>query len=222
LSGETRKTRILLADGQRVVRRGIRKLLEQQADFEVVGETDNGPEVVKLTRELKPDLTIMEARMPGLDSVQIIKRIKAESPEVAVLILTSFDEEENVLELLKAGVGGYLLKSAREDDLVQAIRFIKAGQFVADPVVEQRLLKRAVRPGATALDYGQHLTRRETEVLGLAARGLNNRDIAYELGLSEGTIKGYFVNIFGKMGVKSRTEAVMEAIRRGWVTPEDG
>ncbi|MFH1638972.1 MAG: response regulator transcription factor, partial [Chloroflexota bacterium] len=152
--------------------------------------------------------------------VDVIKRIKAEHPEETILVLTSRDEEE-CLELLRAGAGGYLLKSAKGEELAQTIRMVQAGQFVCDPLVEKRLLKHAVRPQPVALDFGQHLTRREAEVLKLAARGMGNRDIAGYLGLAERTVKGHLMSIFGKLGVGSRTEAVHEALKRGWVSLED-
>jgi DNA-binding NarL/FixJ family response regulator len=204
-----------------MVRQGIRHLLECEADFEVVGESDNGVEAVRLARELKPDVIIMEARMPKLDSPEAIRRIKSEHSETAILVLTSRDEGES-LELLRAGVGGYILKNAKGEELAQTIRMVRAGQFVCDPLVERKLLKDAGRPHGVALEFGQHLTRREDEVLKLAAKGMSNRAIAGHLGLTEGTVKGYFANIFGKMSVSSRTEAVMEAVRRGWVSAEDG
>ena len=221
MSGEEgRKTMILLADGHHMVRQGIRRLLESEADFEVVGESDNGSEVVRLARELKPHVIVMEARMPKLDSVDVIKRIKAEHAAATILVLTSRDEEEG-LELLRAGAGGYLLKSAKGEELAQTIRMVRAGQFVCDPLVERRLLKHAVRPQPVKLDFGQHLTRREAEVLKLAARGMDNRDIAGYLGLAERTVKGHLMSIFSKLGVGSRTEAVHEALKRGWVSLED-
>jgi len=217
---ERRKTRILLADGQHMVRQGIRRILESEADFEVVSETENGRQAVSQARELKPDIVLIEARLPNLDAVEATKRIKAERPEVAVVVLTYSDEEKYVVELLRAGVGGYLLKSSPSDELVQGIRFVRAGVFVCHPKIEQILLKQVASPRQVALDFGQHLTRREAEVLQLAGKGLGNRDIGDYLGLTEGTVKSYFVNIFGKMGVGSRTEAVLEAIRRGWLSPE--
>ncbi|GAH50734.1 unnamed protein product, partial [marine sediment metagenome] len=174
-----------------------------------------------LARELKPDIIIMEVHMPKMSGVEAIRRIKAEHPQTAILILTMDDEEEYIAELLRAGAAGCLLKTISSEDLVQAIRSVRAGEFISDPALIQRLLKRAARGQPVVLDFGEHLTRRETEVLKLAAKGMSNRDIASYLGLTEGTVKGYFVNIFGKMGVSSRIEAVLEAVRRGWISPED-
>jgi len=215
------KTRVLLADDHHMVRQGIRRLLEREADFDVVGEADNGPEALRLARELNPDVIVIEARMPKLDSPEAIKRIKAEHPEQAVLILTSHDEEEYVVDLLKAGADGYLLKSAKGEELAQSIRMVRSGQFVCDSQVERKVLKHACRTRPVELDFGEHLTHREFQVLTLATKRMSNRDIADYLGLTEGTIKGYFVSIFGKMGVGSRTEAVLEALKRGWVNLED-
>jgi len=222
VSGEAReRTRILLADDHHMVRQGIRQLLEREVDFEVVGEADNGLEAVRLASELKPDVVVMEAHMPKLDGVEATRRVKAEHPQAAVLILTSSEEEEYIGELVAAGAGGYLLKSAKGEDLAQTIRMVRAGQFVCDPLVERKLLKHASRPRPVALDFGEHLTRREAEVLKLAAKGMRIRDIAGYLGLAEGTVKGYFVRIFSKMSVGSRTEAVTEAVKRGWVSLEN-
>ena len=212
---------ILLADDQHMVRQGIRKLLEQEANFEVVGEADNTLDAVKLAHELKPDVIVTEAHMSKMSGVEAIRRIKAEHPQTAILILTMDDEEEYIAELLRAGAAGCLLKTVCSEDLVQAIRSICAGEFVSDAALMQRLLKRAARGQPVVLDFGEHLTPRETEVLNLAAKGMSNHNIADYIGLKEGTIKGYFVNIFGKMGVSSRIEAVLEAIRRGWISPED-
>ncbi len=215
-----KKITILLANNQNMVRQGIRQLLEREADFEVVGEADNGLDAVSLTRDLKPDVIIMEARMPSLDSVEAIRRLKAEHAQAAVLILTMYDEEEYIAELLRAGAAGYLMKTAYIEDLVQSIRSAHAGEFVCDLALVQRLLKRAAGPQPVALDYGEHLTRRETEVLKLAAR-MSNRDIAAHLSIAERTVKGHLMNIFQKMNVGSRTEAALEALRRGWISLED-
>ncbi len=214
------KTTILLANHHHMVRQGIRQLLEREATFEVVSEADNGLDAVRLTREFKPDVIVMEPRMPKMGGVEAIRRVKAEHPQAAVLILTMYDEEDYIVELLGAGAAGYLLKTAYSEQLVDAIRSVHAGEFVCNPAVMQKLLKHVARAHPVAVDFGEHLTRRELDVLKLA-RGMSNRNIAGYLGLTEGTVKSYFVNIFGKLGVGSRTEAVLEAIRRGWLSAED-
>ena len=214
------KTTILLADDQIMVRQGIRHLLEHEEDFEVVGEAGNVPDIVSRTRELKPDVVVIQARRPGLGGAECIKQLKAKHPQTAVLILTMFEEEEYIAELLRAGAAGHLLKTAPIDDLTHAIRSVHAGEFVCSTDLAQKLLKHAARAQPMALDYGQHLTRREAEVLKLVPR-MSNQEIAEHLGLTERTVKGHLTNIFQKMNVGSRTEAVLEALKRGWLTTED-
>jgi len=214
------KIRVLLADDHHVVRQGIRRLLEREADIDVVGEAENGPEALRLARELNPDVIVIEARMPKLDTIEVIRRVKAEQA-AAILILTSCDDEGHIVELLTAGANGYLLKTTRSEDLVRAIRVVWDGEFICDPVVQKRLLKHAASPHPVPLDFGEHLTRREAEVLKLMAKGMSNRDIAGYLGLAERTVKGYLISIFGKLGVGSRTEAVHETLKRGWINLED-
>ena len=215
-----KRTTILLVDDHLMVRQGIRSLLDQEVDFEVVGEVDNTLEAIRLTCEIKPDIVVIQARRPSLGGVECIRRLKAGHPQAAILILTMCDEEEYIAELLRAGAAGYLLKTARIENLVQAIRSVCAGEFVCNPELAQKLLKHAAMPQPVALDYGQHLTRRETGILKLAAR-MNNYDIACYLGLTERTVKGHLTNIFQKLNVASRTEAVLEALKRGWFTIED-
>jgi len=217
---EMKKTTILLVNDQNVVRQGIRQLLEREADF-VVGEASDNLEAVNLAHELKPNVIVTEVRMPKMGGVEAIRRFKTQDSQTAILILTMDDDEEHIAELLRAGAAGCLLKNISSGDLVQAIRSIRAGEFVSDAALMQRLLKRAARGQPVVLDFGEHLTPRETEVLNLAAKGMSNHNIADYIGLKEGTIKGYFVNIFGKMGVGSRIEAVLEATKRGWISPED-
>ncbi|MBA7547222.1 Transcriptional regulatory protein DegU [subsurface metagenome] len=209
-------TRILLANGQYVVREGFRRIVEHEPDLEVVGEANNGQQAVKLARELRPDIIVMEARLSKLDSIEVTRRIKMEQPEVAVLIFTACDDEEYIVGLIGAGADGYLLKST-ESDLVQAIRVVQSGGFLADRMVIQKLYKRATRP-AVAVSTAEHLTRRELEVLELAAMGMSNQEIGDELGIGLRTVKGHLETIFGKLGVRSRTEAVLMALKRGWVS----
>lgn len=212
-------TRILLVNGQYVVRQGIRRIIEREPELEVVGEANNGQQAVKLARELRPDIIVVEARLGKLDSVEVVRRIKTEQPEVAILIFTACDEEEYIVGLIGAGADGYLLKST-ESDLVQAIRVVRSGEFLADRMVIQKLYKRATRPAVT-VSTAEHLTRRELEVLKLAAKGMSNQEISDELGIGLRTVKGYFETIFGKIGVRSRTEAVLMALRQGWVSLQD-
>lgn len=213
---ERDRIRIILADGHHLVRQGIRQLLEQEADFEVIAEADNGLEVVRLARELKPDLVIMEARMPRLDSVEATRRVKTEIPEAAVLILTTCDDEGYIVGLVAAGATGYLLKSADGQELVQAIRSVRAGGFVCDPALAQRLFKRTARQ-PVMVNSVEHLTRRELDVLKLTARGMSNKDIATQLAIGSRTVRQHLMNIFAKMGVSSRTEAVSKALRHRWL-----
>jgi DNA-binding NarL/FixJ family response regulator len=222
VSGETRrKTRILLADGHHIVRQGIRRIFEGEPDLEVVGETDNGLDAVSLARELRPDIILMEARMPKLDGVEVTRRIKAELPEAAILILTTCNDEEYIVGLLAAGAAAYLLKSAQGEELVQAIRSVRAGDFVCDPALAQRLFKRTARL-PMAVNSAEHLTRRELDVLKLTARGLSNQKIAAQLGIGDRTVKQHLMNIYGKMGVNSRMEAVSRALREGWIDLDSG
>ncbi|MFH1087265.1 MAG: response regulator transcription factor [Chloroflexota bacterium] len=222
MSEETqRKTKILLADGHYIVRQGMRRIFEDEPGFQVVGEANDGEQAVRLARELRPDIIVMDVRLGKVDSVETTKRIKAQNPEVAILVLTAYDDEQYVVDMRKAGAGGCLLKSADGDKLVKAIRFIREGMFVSDPLMEQRLVKRMSGRNIVDVNLADHLTRREFQVLRLAAKRMSNRNIAYHLGLTEGTVKGHCVHIFSKMGVSSRTEAVLEAIKRGWVSLED-
>jgi NarL family two-component system response regulator LiaR len=219
MSREAQKTRIVIADDHHMVRQGIRQLLEREPDFDVVGETDNGLEAVKLARELMPHVVVIEARLTGLSSAETTKRIKTELPDTAVLILSSLEDQDYIVGLLGAGANGYMLKSAKGEELVQAIRFVKSGEFVSHPLIAQKIFKRMRRIPVT-LDFGEHLTAREAEVLRLAAKGKNNRDIAAELSVGVRTVKGHLMSIFDKMHVNSRTEAVIEALKRGWITIE--
>lgn len=217
------KTKILLADDHPMLRQGIRELLERERDFEVVAEVGDGEEAVKLASELKPDVVIMDVGMPKLNGLEATKQIKAKHPATAVLVLTIHDEDEYIMGLLEAGAAGYLLKSAYGEELVNAIRSIRTGELVLHPVVGQKLLKRLasrqLRP--IRLEGVEQLTNREIDVLKLAAKGMSNRDIAVELGLGLRTVKGHLVNIFSKMRVGSRTEAVLQALKRGWIILEN-
>jgi DNA-binding NarL/FixJ family response regulator len=212
------RIKILFADVHNMVSQGLRRLLEQEADLEVVGEADNSADAVRLARELKPDMIVIEAHLPGMDPANAVRQVKRFERPQYVLVLTTTGGEDRALELLLAGADGCILKTASCEDLVQAIRVIAAGQFICDPALERKILKRTGQTGTAATGGSEQLTHREFELLKLAAQGLNNGEIADRLYLTEGTVKGYFGHIFSKMEVSSRTQAVLEGLKRGWVT----
>jgi len=217
------KIRILIADDHAVLREGMHNRLEQEKDFEVVGEASDGEEAVKLGSELKPDVIIMDIVMPKLSGIEATRLIKQASPSTAVLILTAYSDIRYILGLLEAGACGYLLKSARGSEIVGAIRAVRSGESVLDPVVTRKLLQRVVglAQGSGEGSTSGQLTPRETEILRLAARGMSNKDIANVLFLSLRTVKAHLTNIFNKMGCGCRTDAIIKGLRDGCITLDD-
>jgi NarL family two-component system response regulator LiaR len=215
-------TSIVIADDHAVFREGTRRLLDEESDLTVVGEAGTGTEAVSVVRALRPDVVVMDIVMPGLTGIEATREIKRSHPGTAVLILSAYDDDQYVLGLLEAGAAGYLLKSAHGHELVQAIRSIAAGEAVLDPGVMAKLIGRAHgTAGHAAPDRDDDRpTEREMDVLRLAGAGLGNKEIAAELSLSLPTVKAHLVNIFNKMAVGSRTEAVLQAVRRGWIQVE--
>lgn len=216
------KIRVLLADDHVLVREGTRRLLEREEDLKVVGEAGDGEEAVELVERLKPDVALIDIAMPKLNGIEATKKIKALSPSTAVLILTAYDDDQYIFTLLEAGAAGYLLKDVRSTQLIEAIREVYAGESVLHPAIARKVVSRFARAGEKGGESGlDQLTGRELEVLKLAAKGMTNTDIARELSLSVRTVQNHLSNVFSKMGVGSRTEAVLHALRKGWFTLED-
>jgi DNA-binding NarL/FixJ family response regulator len=215
--------RVLLAEDHAVVREGLRELLQQESDLEVVGEAGDGEEAVSLAEGLRPDVVIMDIAMPRLNGIEATKQIKAHQPTTAVLILTAYDDDQYIFALLEAGASGYLLKNVRGRELVQAVHQVAAGEAVLHPAVARKVVARFAIPAEKAAPQLalDELTEREMEVLRLAARGMSNRAIAGELVVSVRTVQAHLSHIFTKLAVGSRTEAVMYGLRRGWLTLED-
>jgi DNA-binding NarL/FixJ family response regulator len=217
------KIRILLADDHVVVRQGTRELLEREGDLEVVAEAGDGEEAVRLANSQRPDVAIMDISMPKLNGIEATRQIKAIQPGTAVLVLTAYDDDQYIFALLEAGAAGYLLKNVRAEELVDAVRAVHAGESVLHPTVARKVINRFARPKMEreAKSIVEQLTERELDVLKLAAKGMTNREIAQELVISVRTVQVHLTNIFGKIGVGSRTEAVLYGLREGWLALED-
>ncbi|MES0278757.1 MAG: response regulator transcription factor [Dehalococcoidales bacterium] len=214
---------ILLAEDHVIVREGTRELLQHQPDMEVVGEASDGEEAVTLAKQLKPDVIVMDIAMPKLNGIEATKKIKKFRPATAVLILTAYDTDQYIMALLEAGAAGYLLKSVRGNQLIDAIRAVYAGESVLQPSTTRRVIEqlKARASGEEEIPHFLPLSDREMEVLRLSARGVSNKEIAETLFLSNRTVQSHLSNIFRKLVVASRTEAVLFGLKRGWFSIED-
>ena len=213
------KIRVLLADDQRLMRDGLRTLLELEDDLEVVGEAENGRAAVELAGELQPDVVLMDVRMPEMDGVEATRQLAVRQPECRVIILTTFDDESIIFEGLRAGALGYLLKDVSGEELAAAIREVHRGGALIQPSVARKVLAEFSRlpavPSPAPVLPGDGLSERETEILKLVSRGLSNKEIALRLSLTEGTVKNYVSAILQKLGVQDRTQAALKARELG-------
>lgn len=217
------KIRIVIADDHAVVREGTRTLLEREKDMEVVGEASDGEEAIQIIQDVKPDVAILDISMPRLSGIEVTRRIKPKLPSLAILILTAYDNDEYVFALLEAGAAGYLLKDVPGREIIEAVRSVYSGESVLHPSIARKVIQRAIVGSSRAAEVkpGIELSDREREVLKLAAKGLNNKDIAEELCISIRTVQGHINSIFHKLGVGSRTEAIFQSVKKGWLSFED-
>jgi DNA-binding NarL/FixJ family response regulator len=214
---------ILLAEDHVVIRESIRQSLEREPNLKVVGEANNGEEAVEMAKKLKPDVILMDISMPKLNGIEATKAIKATQPGVKVLVLTAYDYEQYIFPLLEAGAAGYLLKDVSSRELVSAINTVYKGDVVLHPSVARKVMWRFQQTGGEAAEKeaSSLLTETEVNILKMAARGMANSAIAEKLRLSTGAIEDQLGAIFNKLGVGSRTEAIVQALKRGWITLED-
>lgn len=211
--------RACLVDDQTLVRKGIRSLLELSEDVEVVGEAVDGASAIELIPELKPDVVLLDIRMPGKNGLDVLRELSASNTLPPTIILTTFDDDQLVLSGLKSGAKGYLLKDVSLDQLVSAVKTVAEGGTLVQPAVTERLLKglEGMSNDFSSLDRPDPLTERETEILRLMAGGYSNKEIANSLGVAEGTVKNHVSNILSKLGVRDRTRAVLRAFELGLV-----
>src|SRR5579884_3683986 len=221
-NGPGQLIRVLLADDHALVREGTRRLLETESDVEVVAEAASGEEAIAAAQELHPDVAIIDIAMPGMGGIEATRAIKKCCPETAVLVLSAYDDEPYLIALLEAGAAGFLLKNVHGQELVNAIRSVSRGEAVLKPILAEKMMRRlSERPQSLTRRPAELLSEREFDVLKLAARGLPNKEIARRMGLSIRTIHSHLANIFTKMQVGSRTEAVLLALRQGMISLQD-
>jgi two-component system NarL family response regulator len=200
--------RVLIADDHQVVREGLTAIINRQSDLEVVGQAGSGEEAIEVFRELSPDVTLMDLRLPGIDGIEAIIKLRAISPNARVLVLTTYDGDEYIHRAIEAGAAGFLLKTVRREELIDAIRAVHQGRRSFPAQVASRLVEYGPRSDLTA---------REIEVLELVANGRSNKEIGRVLGISEGTVKGHVSAILTKLDASDRTSAVTVALKRGLI-----
>ena len=217
-----KKIRIVLCDDHQIIREGLHSLLEKQADMIMVGEGTSGLEAIRLVADLSPDVIVLDVAMPDMNGITAARRLHDDHPKVKILALSMHSDMRFVTGMMEAGASGYLLKTAREKDLIDSIRGVSSGEPVLHPAIAMKIARLWAQRGTAATQASpEQLSPRELEVLDLAAKGLRNKAIADKLGISTRTVEGHFNSIFGKLGVSSRMEAILEAMSRHLVTISD-
>src|SRR5574338_1421665 len=210
------KIRVLLADDHVIVREGIRQLLESSKEIQVIAEAGDGEEARALIEQHLPDVAVLDIQMPKASGIEVTRWLRAHLPQVGVLILTAYDDDPYVMAVLQAGANGYVLKTAKTDELIQAVRDVNEGKSTLDPAITRKLMSNLFkRPEKHPVEP---LTDREMDVLRLAAKGFTNKAIGMQLNISDRTVQGHLAHIFAKLQATSRTEAVMRAVSLGWIS----
>lgn len=212
--------RVLLADDHAVVRAGIRQFLEQASDLLIVAEAEDGQMACDLIARHRPDVAVLDIQMPKATGIEVTRWVRANHPEVGVLVLTAYDDDPYVLAVLEAGANGYVLKTASPPSIVQAVRDVHEGKSALDPAIASRLIAHIAGRAAADLPGYEELTDRELEVLALASKGYTNKAIGVQLGISDRTVQGHLAKTYQKLEASSRTEAVMKAVSLGLIPSE--
>ena len=212
--------RILLADDHHIVRAGVRQLLESAKDLQVIAEAEDGEEAQALILKHKPDVAVLDIQMPKASGIEVTRWVRAHLPEVGVLILTAYDDDPYVMAVLQAGANGYVLKTAKTEDLIQAVRDVNEGRSALDQAITSKLMSNIFK--GTEKKIVEPLTDRELDVLRLAAKGFTNKAIGVQLNISDRTVQGHLAHIFAKLQANSRTEAVMRAVSLGMISQNTG
>lgn len=214
--------KILIADDHTLLREGTCRLLEKEPDFELVGEAENGRQALEMIDTYKPDIAILDIRMPELNGIDVVRKMRDLRSATKALMLTAYSDDDYVIALMEAGASGYLLKTAHEKELVDSIRAVYSGEPVLHPTVAIKIARLWAQRGIVKKQTSEQLSQRELQIIELAVKGMRNKAIAEDLNISVRTVEGHFNSIFSKLGVSSRVEAVLEAISRRMITVQEG
>lgn len=214
---DAKPIRVVLADDHAVVRKGIREFLEATGDIEVVGEAADGEDALALVETHQPDVVVLDIKMPERSGIEVVKALRAVGNTSGILILTAYDDDPYIMAGIQSGANGYVLKNAEPNEIIRAVRAVHEGQSAVDPTVATKLMAYLSGQTPPSIQPAEPLTDRELEVLALVAQGLTNRAVGHQLGISDRTVQGHLANIYEKVGVSSRTEAVVAAVKFGWI-----